>query len=41
MKRDYKNIDPVVTTARARMKAFTWTAESPRRYRRPSSQALC
>ncbi|RWI83834.1 MAG: autoinducer-binding protein [Mesorhizobium sp.] len=29
--RGYKDIDPVVTTARARMEAFTWAPESPRK----------
>ncbi|MER8792401.1 autoinducer binding domain-containing protein [Mesorhizobium sp. M0983] len=29
--RGYKDVDPVVTTARAKMEAFTWAAESPRR----------
>ncbi|WP_292214764.1 autoinducer binding domain-containing protein [Mesorhizobium sp.] len=31
LERGYKNIDPVVTTARARLAAFTWAAESPRK----------
>lgn len=29
--RDYKDIDPVVRTARARMEAFTWAPDSPRK----------
>ncbi|WP_292437228.1 autoinducer binding domain-containing protein [Mesorhizobium sp.] len=36
LERDYKNSDPVVKPARARMEAFTWAAESPRKV---SSQA--
>ncbi|MER8402551.1 autoinducer binding domain-containing protein [Mesorhizobium sp. M1348] len=31
LERGYKNIDPVVTTARARMEAFSWAAASPRK----------
>ncbi|WP_292520862.1 autoinducer binding domain-containing protein [Mesorhizobium sp.] len=29
--RNYKDIDPVVRTARARMEAFTWAPESPKK----------
>ncbi|WP_292527180.1 autoinducer binding domain-containing protein [Mesorhizobium sp.] len=29
--RNYKDIDPVVRTARARMEAFTWAPENPRK----------
>lgn len=31
LEQDYRDIDPVVRTARARMEAFTWAPESPRK----------
>ncbi|MER8836854.1 autoinducer binding domain-containing protein [Mesorhizobium sp. M0909] len=31
LERDYKDIDPVVRTARARMEAFTWASDNPRK----------
>jgi LuxR family transcriptional activator of conjugal transfer of Ti plasmids len=33
LSRDYTRVDPVVALARARMHAFTWAAENPRRIR--------
>lgn len=38
--RDYTHVDPVVAIARAKMKAFSWAAGSPRQVLRGSEKLL-